>query len=82
VDEPHRTFGGEIGKHRCFRCGRSSKWTRDVDSRSVKVEQVPGGVLITDVTTPADLDPPLLPTIYRCGRPDCGHEHSTLPEPT
>jgi hypothetical protein len=80
VEEPRRIYVGETGsEYRCVRCGEWSRFQRDADSRSVRVEQVEGGELIGDRDTPADLDPPLLPTTYRCSRPGCGHVHSALP---
>jgi DNA-directed RNA polymerase subunit RPC12/RpoP len=80
TEEPRRIYAGETGrKYRCLHCGESSKWERDVDSRTVKTERVEGGVLISDlVGIPSDLDPPLLPTTYRCGL--CGDEHPKLPD--
>lgn len=78
MEEPRRTYAGPTGaKHQCAHCGRWSKLERDVDERAIEREQVEGGVLISERTTPPDLNPPPLPTTYRC--PRCGHVHATLP---
>lgn len=76
--EPSRTYRGETAeKRQCARCGKWSKMQLDADSRSVEKEEVSGGVLISDRATPPDLDPPLLPTTYRC--PECAHVHPGPP---
>ncbi len=78
MEEPRRTYGGVTKtEHQCAHCGSWSKLERDVDDRTVEREQIDGGVLISERATPPDLNPPPLPTTYRC--PHCGHVHGTLP---
>jgi hypothetical protein len=79
MNEPKRTYAGETRReHRCRRCGERSRFERDVDERILERERVEGGVLTSEMAEPPDLDPPLLPTTYRCAR--CGHEQSDLPD--
>jgi ribosomal protein S27AE len=78
MEEPKRTFAGVTkAKHQCAHCGSWSKLERDVDDRTVEREEIAGGVVISERATPPDLNPPPLPTTYRC--PRCGHVHLTLP---
>ena len=80
VERPRRTYAGETEtKYQCAHCGRWSNLQRDVDERAVEREEVDGAVLISERTTPPDLNPPRLLTSYRC--PRCGHVHTTLPAP-
>ena len=78
MEEPKRAYAGVTKtKHQCAHCGNWSKLERDVDDRSVEREEIDGGVVISERPTPPDLNPPPLPTTYRC--PRCGHVHATLP---
>ncbi len=78
MEEPKRIYAGETGaQYQCAHCGSWSKLQRDVDERAVEREQVDGGAIISEHATPPDLNPPPLPTAYRC--PQCGHVHATLP---
>ena len=77
VTGPKLVAAGETAtEHTCHKCGRRSKWRRNVDERSPERQLAPGSVVYSENTTPEDLDPPLLEPQYRC--PNCGHGHRSV----